>query len=226
VENKPTKLLVKLTSRQRPEKLRTCLLKAYELCEDKHNTYWLLSLDSDDSTISLQLLADMQALIPNLSIYFGRSLSKIHAINRDMETYTKLNKWDILVNLSDDQIANLQGWDNIIKDAMPKTLDYSLWFFDGLQRSINTMEIVGFNYWNRTKNIYEPSYKSFYCDEESTHVARILNKQLKDNRLLFKHEHPAGNSSVKNDALYDRNQKHWNEDQQNFKRRNAINFGV
>jgi len=219
-------ILVKLTSRQRPDKLKNCLLRAYELCEDKEHTKWLLSLDTDDPTITIQFIEELQRLIPGISVYLGRSHSKINAINRDMDTYTTFNKWDILVNLSDDQVANLQGWDNIIRDAMPKTFDYSLWFNDNLQNSINTMEIVGFNYWNRTKLIYEPSYKSFYCDEESTHVARILKKQIKDNRCLFKHEHPAGNGNIREDALYKKNQIHWSADQRNFKERLMINFGV
>jgi len=220
------RILVKITSRERPDKLKKCIQSALNLSENPTKISWLISLDTDDSKVNHTLIKELQSIIPDSFIYFGSSTSKISAINRDVETFTKLNSWDILVNLSDDQICRVKGWDNIIRNKMPNDLNHSLWFYDGLQQSINTMEIVGFNYWDRTKNIYEPSYKSFYCDEESTMVAQKLKRLIKDNQCLFSHEHPAGNKNIKTDGLYEKNQRHWDEDKANFNNRLNINFGV
>lgn len=137
-----------------------------------------------------------------------------------------MNDWDILLNLSDDQLCVAEGWDNTIRESMHNDLDRSLWFYDGLQSSINTMEIVGRNYYNRFGNIYNPNYKSFYCDEESTIVAAKLGRQVKDTRCLFKHEHPVSSTAIKNDELYNKNQAYWNEDKRLFQDRWQINFGV
>ena len=218
-------ILVKLTTRQRSQQALQCISKAKALTHNPTRIKWLISLDTDDST-STGLSIDIRNIIPDAHIYFGASHSKIHANNRDVEAFSKMEEWDILLNLSDDQECIAEGWDNTIRESMHNDLDRSLWFYDGLQSSINTMEIVGRNYYNRTGTIYNTGYKSFYCDEESTIVAAKLGKQIKDTRCLFKHNHPAGNAAIKNDALYNKNQAYWDADKRLFQDRWAINFNV
>ncbi len=173
----------------------------------------------------------------NVRVCFGKSYGKIHAINRDVNSLNpmslvaqeELNEvhWDILLNISDDQRPIIHGYDHIIRAAMPDDLDASLWFTDGQPR-VNTQEIVGRKYYNRFGYIYHPDYKSLFSDNEATEVAKRLGKQIKSNQQIVKHFHPAwgGTQAFKRDALYDRNDKFWNEDQATYKRRELINFGL
>jgi len=215
-------ILVKFTTRQRPEQALECIAKAKGLAHDLSNIKWLISLDHDDPT-AIGLSMQIRSLIPDAVICFGHSFNKIHANNRDVQNVAE---WDVLVNLSDDQICQAEGWDNTIRESMHKDLDRYLWFNDFLQNSINTQEIVGRNYYNRTGKIYHDGYKSFYCDEEATIVATKLGRLIKDHRCLFRHNHPAGNANVGDDALYKKNQKYWDEDKRLFQNRWQINFGV
>lgn len=218
-------ILVKFTTRQRPQQALDCLSKAKCLAHDHSRIKWLISLDVDDPT-STSLGIQINGIIPEAHVYYGTSHSKIHANNRDVNEFSTSETWDILVNLSDDQVCIAEGWDNTIRESMHNDLDRYLWFYDGLQSSINTQEIVGRNYYNRTGRIYNDGYKSFYCDEEATIVAQKLNRMVKDTRCLFKHNHPAGNAAIKNDDLYNKNQRYWDEDKRLFQDRWAINFGV
>lgn len=217
-------ILLKITSRERPTALLKCLDATMKNARNPESIRVLVSLDTNDQTANNILIEQLQAYKAN--VYFGVSNSKIHAINRDIETFTTLEDWHILVNLSDDQICQQNGWDQIVRETMPNDLDWSLWFYDGLQKAINTMEIVGRKYYERTGVVYHKEYKSFYCDEESTMVAKMLKRQIKDPRLLFYHDHPAGKGNKNLDDLYNRNQVHWNEDKALFNQRWNINFGV
>jgi len=111
---------------------------------------------------------------------------------------------------------------------MPSSLNAPLWFNDGWQNRINTQEIIGFNYYQRTKQIYNSQYKSFFCDNESTIVAERLGCLVRSNECIIKHYHPQWmkSSHLKIDSLYSRNDKHWNEDKETFSKRKDINFGL
>ena len=220
-------ILVKLTTRQRPQQAARVLNAAKELAHNPSRIKYMVTLDADDETYG-ETSKLISALDISCMFYAGGSRSKIHAINRDVDTFSKLEHWDILVNLSDDQTCIMPGWDAIIREAMPNDLDASLWFYDGAQPRINTMEIVGKNYYNRTGTIYNKEYKSFYCDEEATNVAQLLGKMIKSPTILFRHDHPACHhtTSLRHDNLYERNQSHWDEDKVTFQRRKGINYGL
>jgi hypothetical protein len=213
-------ILIKLTSRSRPTQLINCINAALILAENPKAIKWLISLDHDDNKCNTVSFCDSIAhILDEPHIVFGHSNSKIHAINRDIETFSALEHWDILVNLSDDQTAITKGWDKIIREAMPNDLDSSLWFYDDAQKRINTMEIVGYNYYQRDNHIYEPRFKSFYCDNYATLLAKKRGKLIDLNHIcLFRHNHPAchHSSSIPNDGLYDKNQKYWNDDEALF----------
>lgn len=212
-------ILIKLTTRSRSQQAARVLNEAKRLATNPSRIKWMVTLDVDDDSDYSNL---------NEPLFYGASKSKIHAINRDVETFSKLEPWDILVNLSDDQTCIHQGWDSIIRESMPNDLDASLWFYDGAQPRINTMEILGRNYYKRTGSIYNPEYKSFYCDEEATNVAKILGKLIKSPTILFRHDHPACHhtTSLRHDGLYEKNQLNWDEDKATFQRRKGMNYGL
>ena len=211
-------ILVKLTTRERPTQALKALRLAKELAVNPTKIKWLISLDLDDNSCNDVAYCDSIAhIIDNPFIVFGQSKSKIDAINRDMD---EVPDWHILVNLSDDQTCVTQGWDDIIRKAMPNDLDASLWYHDQAQPRINTQEIIGYNYYKRTGYIYHPAFKSFYCDNLATDQALKLGKMIKSDQCLFRHDHPACNhpTSLQNDALYDKNQKAWFEDKATYER--------
>ena len=215
-------ILMKVTSRERPNSLLQCVNKYIEMAADPDKMVWLFTFDTDD-----QLTTPIIKELPkNSEIVFGKSLNKIHAINRDVNQFDK--RWDILLNISDDQLPVVKGYDNIIRRNMPSSLDASLWFNDGWQNRINTQEIIGFNYYQRTKEIYNSQYKSFFCDNESTIVAERLGCLIRSNECIIKHFHPGWDNSQKHrqDNLYKSNDKYWNEDKETFSKRKAINFGL
>jgi hypothetical protein len=220
-------IVVKLTTRNRPHQALEALRKAKDLANNPSRIKWLITLDTDDET-AIQFSKMAIDLIPEAQGYFGGSKSKIHANNRDVETFSAFNDWDILLNLSDDQTCIKQGWDTLIRELMPNDLDASLWFYDMSQPRINTQEIIGFRYWKRTGYIYNPEYKSFYCDNEATEVAKMLGKLIKSPEVLFRHDHPACQhpTSLRDDSLYQKNQLAWDYDKELFNKRRLINFGL
>lgn len=221
------KILCKVTSRGRPQELIKCIDTYLNLCENPNNLKWLFSFDKDDLLINNSEFIDLlYSKINSPIIIFGESSSKIDAINRDVNIYG--GDWDILVNISDDQLAECNGWDTQIITNMPETLDFSLWFYDGHQHRINTMEIIGRNYYDRFKYIYFPEYKSFYCDNESTDVAIKLGKMKKIDICIIKHYHYAWmqNTHMTKDETYIKADRYWQHDSELFKKRNAMNYGI
>lgn len=225
--SKDKTILMKVTSRERPEHLINCISQYIRLANNPSKMVWLTSLDLDDQKCRTEELKSLIVHITkNGRICFDVSENKIHAINRDIEKVEE--HWDILLNISDDQFPIVKGYDDIIRTTMPDDLDASLWFYDGHQRRINTQEIVGREYYNRFKYIYHPEYRSFFCDNEATEVAQRLGKLRQFRECIIEHQHYAWNSKYANrkDELYVRNDKHWKHDEDLYNYRKSINFGL
>jgi hypothetical protein len=217
-------ILMKITSRSRPDQLLRVVKLYKERASNPVRLKWLFSFDSNDDSVTELLLSRLNEILSGFDVQIvkGESDGKIDAINRDVNQFP--HDWDILLNISDDQIPEIHGYDEIIRLAMPTDLDASLWFFDGAQPRINTMECQGRAYYERLKYIYNPCYKSFYCDNEATEVAQRLGKLIKSERCIIRHHHPAIVRTVQNDALYDKNQKYWDQDKAMFNKRRQENF--
>jgi hypothetical protein len=175
------KLLIKFPTRGRKSKFFEVLYEYIDLLDDVNNTYFLITLDKDDKEMYNQDTIDKLKKIKNLSYFFGKSENKVSAINRDLKSN---DNWDILLLASDDMIPQIKGYDSVIRDNMtthfPDT-DGVLWFNDGNRKDLNTLSILGKKYYQRFNYIYNPEYKSTWCDNEFTQVANILKKQI------FKH---------------------------------------
>lgn len=219
------KILCKVTSRARPNELLKCIKSYVDLCDNKENLIWLVSLDSNDTALPGGFDEEIFKIIPNAIVCYGVSTSKIDAINRDIN---QVSEWDILVNISDDQLAVAKGWDTEIINAMPTDFDYSLWFNDGHQDRLNTMEIVGKKYFLRFHYIYHPLYKSFFCDNEAMEVAQKLGKLIKVPKCIIKHFHPMWekDTHMKKDETYTKAEEYWAYDKSLFAQRKEINYGL
>lgn len=221
------RLLIKFPSRQRPDKLVSVTRQYAALATEKSLLQFLMTLDVDDPTVTPDLIATLKSIHPAMDIRIGSSTGKIDAINRDMDTAPP---FDIVLLASDDMIPIVRGYDSIIRNKMkthyPNT-DGVLWFNDGYAgKKLNTLVCCGKAYFDRFGFLYNPLYKSFYCDNEFMDVAESLKKQTYFPEVIIKHIHPANTAEVKSDALYDRNSKYYYEDKRTYFSRKTYPFDI
>ena len=185
------KILIKFPTRGRLFKFFTVLDQYYSMCNDLDNIKFLITIDSDDIIMNNPEVIKMFEKYKNLTYIFGDSKSKVDAVNRDIQMD---DDWDILLLASDDMIPKVKGYDDIIRNKMVKhysDCDGVLWFNDGYQKNkLNTLCILGKKYYKRFNYVYNPEYKSVWCDNEFMEVANILEKQTYFDEVIIKHEHP------------------------------------
>lgn len=204
------KILIKYASRSRPQWFRKAIANIYSTVSDRENLSILVTYDEDDMTMNnpsmLQFMEEHEGLS---SWRKGKSESKVHAINRDLDKV--IDFWDILVVMSDDMHFNVFGWDNIIRQRMKDHFpdgDCFLHFNDGyVKDALATMSIMDRKYYERDLYIYHPSYKSFSCDAEAFYVALMRGRHRYFDEILATHQHPS-NAKIPNDELYAANSLH------------------
>ena len=220
------KILIKFPTKNRKNKFFNTLKKYHNLCENINNVKFLISIDEDDFEMNNSDTLEILNTFKNTEVSIGHSLSKIHAVNRDV---VPDDSWDIILLASDDMIPQVKGYDKIIIDKMkliyPDT-DGVLWFNDGFQETrLNTLCILGKKYYERFNYIYYPEYKSTWCDNEFMSVAKILDKQTYFNEVIIKHEHPDWGYGNR-DSIHIKNQEDLNHDSILFQRRKENNFNL
>lgn len=184
------KILIKFPTRNRKDKFFTVLDQYYNLSENIDDIEFLITIDSDDTTMNNNETLDKLKTYKNLKYDLGFSKNKIDAVNRGIIN----DNYDIILVASDDMIPKVKGYDNIIRLKMqelyPDT-DGVLWFNDGNQGNrLNTLCILGKKYYQRFNYIYHPDYTSLWADNEFMDVANLLNKQTYFNEVIIRHEHP------------------------------------
>lgn len=211
------RLLVKFPSRHRYNQFLSTLRLYVAKCNQPLLTHFLITLDADDSTMvhAEDEIASILIHHPHRIVY-GTSKNKIDAINRDMEL---AGAWDIVLLASDDMLPEVQGYDDIIRDRMKTqypTLDGVLWFNDGYAGDkLNTLVCMGSQYYKRDGYIYNPAYKSFFCDNEFMEKATQRKCQTYFPECIVRHQHPA-NTGETADDLYKHNDTYWNEDEKTY----------
>src|SRR3990167_10039439 len=224
------KLLYKFATRSRPQKFFQCLDNIVTQQNNKEDYQIICSADNDDPTMNCDevMMRARRINNPRIHLNFGVSKNKIAAYNRDMDIAE--HGWQILINMSDDMVFTMPGFDEIIRQDMianfPDT-DGVLHYHDGNRGDLITLAIMGRKYVEKISYeiyklndlvVYHPSYISLFCDDEQMAVAKMLGKYkyMGDGKKIFKHYHPAwGNGNM--DDLYRRNEsrKLWDADEQN-----------
>lgn len=218
------RIIFKYPSRSRPEKFFAGLDNILAMA--KHDNYLIIpTLDDNDHAITAAFRAKLAAYGPKVKPIFGRSTSKIHAVNRDMPT----DAWDIVIATSDDMEFTEPGFDMQIIQNMemlfPDT-DGVLHYPDGFAHGdILSLPVIGRKYYDRFGYIYHPSYQSLFCDEEAIAVARSMGKLASLETNLFRHNHPTWGSG-KMDAQYKYTEGFHAVDKRTFQRRQQRNFFV
>lgn len=229
---KQYKILAKLPTRSRPEIFLKVLNEYHAMCMNLADTFFLITCDNDDLTMTDEVIARAEAISPigNIKVCRGDSKTKIEAVNADFDKIPeRFQDWDIVFVISDDMDIKFMAWDEKIRCDMKETyptLDGNLWYCDGHQKRISTISCMGRVYYDRFGYIYHPQYKSLFCDNEYSEVAQILGKIKFFDIVICSHEHYLWGAGRANDALYIRNEALWSYDEKVYNERKAINFGL
>lgn len=228
MSEKKSTILFKLPSRGRPERFFRALDSIVNNLAAPYAYHISCTLDVDDPTMNNAEVITKIAHYENISIGYGMSKSKVHAINRGMI----YQKWDILVNFSDDMVFTVYGFDEMIRLEMqqnfPDTDGYLHFPEKDSMAALCVLTICGKKYYDRFGYIYHPDYKSLFCDNEQMEVAKKLGKYVYIPYIIFEHRNPAySHYSEQRDEMFNQQQEiGWTVDQETFNKRKAINFGL
>jgi hypothetical protein len=125
----------------------------------------------------------------------------------------------------------LNAWDEVIRMEMKSNFPHGDGYLHFCEKdtktALNVMEIMDRTYYERFGFIYHPSYKSLWCDNEKTELAKMLRRYKYIDMEIFVHENPAyGHSFHHRDELFDKQQSLWGVDEANFLARKAIRFEI
>ena len=221
------KILIKIPTRERPDKFFATLDKYVELLSGNHQIEFVVSCDTDDVSMNNSETIKRLKKYRNLFFYFSPRTNKIDAINRDIDKHLD---FDVLIASSDDMVPKVENYDEIIiknmKESFPD-FDGVLNYHDGFYgHQLNTIPIIGKNFYQKFNYIYYPEYWSVCCDVELTIVSRLINKEACFEKVLFEHQHPC--HGFEGDSLYQHNEssKFYSHDRPLLYRRMAQNFGL
>ena len=228
------RILLKCPTRSRPTKVVETLRKYVASAARKDLIGVALSCDDNDSSMSRpsiqQELHDVLGSVAWHRIFFAPNRTKIQACNANMDQIEY--PWDIVVLVSDDMIPQIVGWDEIIRNHMkayfPDT-NGILWCNDGHQGDkLNTLCVFGRKIYEEFGHIYEPGYKSLFCDTELTDRCRadLAPRCRYVPYCIIRHEHPGTGYAQNMDTLYAKNQTFWNEDMYTYIRRKTYPYDL
>jgi len=228
--NMPPKILFKFPCRGRELSFFESLNSLDVNIRDKNNYLISVTIDDDDIILNKPEVIDRILEYKNVQICFGKSTSKIHAINRDMPSDYD---WDIVICWSNDMYARMYGFDDIMRDCMLQKWGDS---FDGIahfpepdsKEHLNVLYVATRDYYERFGYIYHPSYLSLFCDNETMEVGKMLGKyHFFGVNGLYEHRNPAYHHyNIQRDSLFNEQQSHWGIDEANFIRRKSKNFYI
>jgi hypothetical protein len=225
--NRDLHLLIKFPTRGRKEKFFSVLDQYIEFLDNKEHYSIIVSCDIDDASMNNPEVIGRLKSYKNLKYFFGNNKCKIEAVNGDI---SENEKFDIILLASDDMIPVKKGYDELIRKNMRDhfpDMDGILWFNDGYQENrLNTLCILGKEYYKRFNYIYNTEYKSLWCDNEFTHVGNMLKRQRYFNDIIIRHEHPASHKDIKEDESYQLNLKYDSIDWVTYSRRKKENFDL
>ena len=211
MSNPPFKLF-KYPSRERPERFFKSLDSLVNNISDKDYYHVSCTLDLDDPTMCNDEVIARIKTYENVSVEWGYSKSKVDAINRSMPDIP----FDILICHSDDMEFNIFGFDVMIG------VDMMNWFpeMDGLlhypdqdaKEFLATMYIAGRKHYEKFGFIYDPKFKSLWCDNLVQAVAIHMGKYKYCGYQINVHNNPAYGHLPKDD-LFNEQQGHWNHDE-------------
>lgn len=215
-----SKLLFKFPTRERPALFTRTLIRYYEYLSRKHPFQFLITVDKNDHSMYGTL--DYLDTQENLMYCCGESSCKVEAINANIHCADP--DWDILVLLSDDMLPVERGFDDIIVTSMLEKfpdLNGAIWFDDGRNSGLATMAIMGRPLYEEFGYIYNPEYKSLWCDNEYQSVLEARGQLAHIPKTIIKH---SWIDITGKDSLHCRNEDHYGPDSRTYYRRKELGF--
>ena len=223
------KILLKCPTRSRPERVRKTLSTYLRFANHPENIGVAVSCDTDDQT--MQDTSELRRVLSGFAwhqVYYSPNKSKIEACNANMNEITY--DWDIVVLVSDDMIPQIRGYDDVIRNEFLAGFpdrNGILWPNDGCQgEKLNTLCIFGREFYEKQGFIYNPAYKSLFCDTELTDQCRKEYKSICRYipYCIIRHEHPGTGFRQTMDKLYEINQRYWSTDMRTYIHRKAYDY--
>ncbi len=224
-----SKLVIKFPTRNRPEKFKSVFNRYLTFLGGRHDVRFVISMDLDDPTMNNPQMEEWlttRATNANIKWYYGHSKSKIEACNANLEG----EDGDVLMLASDDMVPVVMGYDDYIFAAFEQSFpdfDGAIKFWDGLRPKedpLMTLTVMGFPLYKKFGYIYNPEYKSLYCDNEQTQVCAALGKLRRCDICIIQHQW----TSEPWDTLHARNENEemYGVDGEVYKRRKERNFDM
>lgn len=208
-------ILVQFPTRSRPTKF----LRTLEMWMDPTVNFHVVIDEDDRSMNNPAMMAELHSRgITDISVI--PRCGKHGAMNYGISS----RPGDIIVLAQDDMIpvnnyARIirQAWDRHFKDSTDGVLHPS----DGRRNDgLNTIVIMGREYYNRFGYIYHESYKGIWADNEYTDVSVSLGKCVRLKQVIMFHDWNGGAP----DELLKHNESFWNVDKANYRYRQMLGF--
>jgi len=223
------KLIIKFPTRNRPEKFKSVFTRYLTFLSGTHQVRFVITMDNDDVSMNnpeIREWLETRARNADIKWAYGNSKTKIEACNADLEG----ESGDVLLLASDDMVPVMMGYDKIIFAAFQQAFpnyDGAIKFWDGLRPKedpLMTLSVMGFGLYRRIGYIYNPEYKSLFCDNEQTEVFQRLGKFRRCDICIIQHQWTAQPF----DELHARNEnpKMYDVDFEVFKLRRSKNFNL
>lgn len=213
----PYRLLVRMPTRGRAgQALR--VLEAYRKMAGYPVAIEVVLDDDDREMLSAESLQRLAAL--DCAVAVGAHFDKVDACNGG-----HVRDWDILVLASDDMMPVRDGYAARIVWAVAEKfphLDGAVFFNDGFQRSnLCTLPVLGRRLYDQFGHVYEPSYRSLFCDREQTDLLRAMGRLEYVDEKIIEHRHHVWGRADR-DALYERNDAFEDADKATYEYRKSV----
>jgi hypothetical protein len=188
-----SRLLIKFPTRNRPEKFKAALGRYIAFLSGRHEARFVITLDEDDPSMNNEAIRDWldeRARVADLVYHYGKSKTKIQAVNADLEG----EKGDVLLVASDDMIPVRRRYDAIVFKAFARffpDFDGAIRFWDGQRPKsdpLMTLAVIGFPLYRRFGYIYHPDYASVYADNEQTDLCLRMKRLAFSPVCIIRHE--------------------------------------
>lgn len=214
----PFKILVKYASRGRPGRFFDGMDSIYNNCALKDAIRVLITLDEDDVTMNNDVVRNRIKEYPNTHVIFGKSENKIHATNRDMDLLPEeWRDWQIIANFSDDQRFNIYGWETMImvdfNSVSPDFSHFMAYLDQDTRGALSTLYIAGRKWYDQFGFIYDPQFKSLFCDNLVEDAAKHLGKYHFTGYCIYQHLNPAYGHLPEDELFRSQQDIGWDVDQ-------------
>ncbi len=230
------KLLIQFPTYGRADKFLGVLANWMHRSSGKHSLFFNINCDTADLTMTNEYTQERVRYLfkeygkdyADYTLWYDLNTEKISAINDHIPD----DGWDIVVCASDDMVPQVMGWDDEIVKAMEEHFpgrDGCIYFNDGSHSAADliTLSIMGYELYKNFGYIYNPDYKSLYCDNEFTEVMKYANRAKYIDKKIITHEHWSMEGSVNYNEVDIAVQKtlHYSgRDQRVYEQRKALGF--